>query len=192
MSDWLGRVVSGEPGFEREVVERFTDRLLAFARRQLPDRLRRRVDPEDVVQSVYKSFFRRLGDGQFAFEESHDVWRLLAAITFRKARNAVKFHTRNRRDVRRDLPLAPADDSAHLPAEPAAPEPTAADLATLYDCLERLLAGLPENYRAIVVRRLEGDSIEEIARHVGRSRRTVLRVLAHLPELAARQLDAAP
>ncbi len=66
-------MLTGEPDHERAVVDRYTQGLLEVARRQLPDRVRRRVDPEDVVQSVYRSFFRRLDAGKFAFEESHDV-----------------------------------------------------------------------------------------------------------------------
>lgn len=187
MSSWLARFQSAEPGYETEVVERYTLRLLELARRQLPERVRRRVDPEDIVQSVYRSFFRRLNDGQFNFDDSHDIWRLLAAITFRKSKNAVKFHHRQRRDVRRDVSL-PQDDAG--PGDPAFEEALGAeDVATLYDCLERLLAGLPENYREIVVMRLESQPIEVIARRVKRSRRTVLRVLAHVYELGARQVE---
>jgi RNA polymerase sigma-70 factor (ECF subfamily) len=184
VSNWFTRVLAGEPGSEHELVRRYTHRLVGLARRHLPERVRRRVDPEDVVQSVYRTFFRRLHDGQFAFEDSHDVWRLLAAMTYRKAQNASKFHQRDRRDVRRDQPLA--DDGAGE-AGPADPGP--ADVEVLFACLEQLLAGLPEHYRTIVIRRLEGDSIEQIAHQVQRSRRTVLRVLAHLHELAAKQLE---
>src|SRR5262249_41033317 len=139
-----------------------------------------------VVQSVYCSFFRRLNEGRFAFDDSHDVWRLLAAMTFHKARNLVQFHERERRDVRRDLPLPQATDSS-----PGCdlPEPREQDLAVLYDSLEQLLAGLPEQHRTILVRRLEGHSIEEVARQVRRSRRTVLRVLALVHKRAARQLE---
>jgi RNA polymerase sigma factor (sigma-70 family) len=185
VSNWFTRVLAGEAGSEVELVRRYTHRLVGLARRHLPERVRRRVDPEDVVQSVYRTFFRRLNDGQFAFEDSHDVWRLLAAMTYRKARNASKFHQRDRRDVRRDQPLA---EEADQPPD----EPGPADVETLFACLEQILAGLPEHYRTIVVRRLEGDSIEQIARQVQRSRRTVLRVLAHLHELAARQLESPP
>ena len=187
MSDWLARLMAAEPGFETEVVERYTRRLMEMARRQLPERVRRRVDPEDVVQSVYRSFFRRLNDGEFKFDESHDIWRLLAAITFRKSKNAVKFHHRRRRDVRRDVTL-PRDDAG--PGDPAFEASIdSEDVTALYGCLERLLAGLPENYRAIVVMRLEGTPIEAIAQRVKRSRRTVLRVLAHVHELGARQAE---
>lgn len=189
MSSWLERFSSSEPGFEADIVERYSVRLMALARRQLPQRVRRRVDPEDVVQSVYRSFFRRLNEGRFAFEESHDVWRLLAAMTFHKARNAVKFHQRERRDVRRDVPLArdvaPQQDAAIA----IAPVATDSDVSTMFEMLERLLDKLPENYRRIVVLRLDGSSIEQIAERVKRSRRTVLRVLAHLQELAAGELE---
>lgn len=188
MSDWLDQLYTRQPGFEAELVERYTRRLLGLARQQLPERLRARVDPEDVVQSVYRSFFRRLNEDRFSFEDSHDVWRLLATITFCKARNAIKHHQRQRRDVRRETPLESGDS---LPLSSRfEDEPGAEDLAVLVESLERLLAGLPELHRTIVVQRLEGDSIEQIARQVERSRRTVLRVLAHVQELGARALEA--
>ncbi len=187
MSTWLTRVLAGEAGSERELVERYTRRLLAFARRQLPAQVRRRVDPEDVVQSVYRSFFRRLHEGRFSFEESHDIWRLLAAMTFHKARNAVVFHQRERRDVRRELPLdADGRDDLHEPAQ------RSQDLDLLFECLEQLLTGLTDVHREIIVRRLEGEAIEAIARQVKRTRQTVSRILAHLQERAAQQLAAAP
>ena len=48
MSTWFRRIVAREPGFERDVVDRFTQRLLALARVQMPERVRQRVDPEDA------------------------------------------------------------------------------------------------------------------------------------------------
>lgn len=179
MANWLHDVLSGRPGAEGELVACYSRRLLELARRQLPLRVRQRVDPEDVVQSVYRSFFRRLNDGCFTFEESNDVWRLLATMTYHKARNAIKYHQRERRDVRREQSLPE-------PAEPAVPEAASAEhLEILFGHLERLLSHLTETQREVVVRRLEGDSIEQIAARVQRSRRTVLRVLAHIQDLAA-------
>jgi hypothetical protein len=55
-----------------------------------------------VLQSVYRSFFRRLADGEFQFDGPDDLWRLLATITFRKVMNARKFHLRERSDARRE------------------------------------------------------------------------------------------
>jgi RNA polymerase sigma-70 factor (ECF subfamily) len=185
MSTWLRRVLAHEPGFERELVERYTHRLLALAREQLPDRVRQRLDPEDVVQSVYLSFFDRLRQGRFAFEDSLDLWRLLAAIAYHKSRNAAVHHSRTRRDARRDRPL----DDADAPA-PAGEGPTPADVTELCDSLDRLIAGLPDHYRAIVLARLRGEPVAAIADQVRRSQRTVLRVLARVQELAAEQLEA--
>jgi RNA polymerase sigma factor (sigma-70 family) len=189
MTDWLAKFLSAEPGFEQQVVERYSERLMALARRHLPDRMRRRVDPEDVLQSVYRSFFRRLNDGRFSFEESHDVWRLLAAMTFHKTINAVKYHQRTRRDVRREISLQANDDSEAMNLAEVVPSDE--DITVLFQCLEKLIANLPENYREIVVQRLEGKRIEEIAQAVNRSRRTVIRVLGHLQDLAAKQLESA-
>jgi RNA polymerase sigma factor (sigma-70 family) len=188
MADWLAQMLSGEPDGEQEAFTRYAHRLLGLARRHLPERVRQRVDPEDIVQSVYRSFFRRVRDGQFRFEESDDVWRLLAAMTYHKACDAVRFHHRTRRDVRRDLPLQPGDEAAG--PNDAEPTPGPEDVAALYAALERLLAQLPDNYRTIVVRRLEGDSIQQIAGRVERTTRTVHRVLAHVQELAAQLLEA--
>lgn len=180
MTDILADLL-GSAGSEREVVRRYTRRLMALARRHLPEPVRRRLDPEDIVQSVYRSFFRRLQQGRFALADPDQLWRLLAAMTFHKARNASKFHQRRRRDARRDLALSgPGDD---------VPAPGPDDVDLLFESLQELLAGLPEGYRVIVSRRLEGQSIEAIATAVHRSQRTVLRVLAHVHELAARRAE---
>lgn len=181
MSEWLARILARQPGYEYELVDRYTQRLLELAGRELPKALRRRVDPEDIVQSVYRSFFRRLSAGQFHFSDSGDIWRLLATMAYCKARDATKFHLRGRRDLRRESPLEARID------EPTV-VPRCEDVDILFECLQQLLATLPLNHQTIVLRRLEGDSIEEIARHVQRSQRTVLRVLAHVQKLAVRQL----
>jgi RNA polymerase sigma-70 factor (ECF subfamily) len=182
MSTWLGRVLQKESGFEAELVARYSDRLLAFARRELTAFVRRRVDPEDVVQSVYRSFFNRLHQGQFAFEESHDLWRPLAAMTFHKTRNVVKFHLRERRDSRREQPLGQDDNLKDS-------SPDEHDLAALVNSLEKLVSKLSDTRREIVLRRLDGMPIQDIAAQVGCSRQTVYRVLPHVQEIAAQELE---
>jgi anti-sigma-K factor RskA len=192
MADWLDRMIGSEPGFEGELVDRYTERLLALAGRTLPERIRRRVDPEDVVQSVYRSFFQRLREGRFSFDESADVWRLLAALTFQKATQAARFHQRQRRDVRRETPLesgATGGDGAQtLPQRDPGPE----DLAILVEYLEQILERVPASYRDIVIHRLNGESIDEIAMKVKRSRRSVFRAMADLEKLAVSLLERQP
>ena len=43
--------------------------MLQLARRHISQRLASRVDPEDIVQSVFRTFFCRLKEGQFVFAE---------------------------------------------------------------------------------------------------------------------------
>ncbi|MCX7422328.1 MAG: sigma-70 family RNA polymerase sigma factor [Planctomycetia bacterium] len=167
---------------DAEVVRQYSQRLIAFARTRLPDDLARRVDPEDVVQSAYRSFFRRLNQGEFEFEGEHDLWQLLATITYCKTQNLVKHHHRQKRDARRDEPTPISNGLVDR-------EPGPEDVAMFYESLGKLLSELPDHYREFVLLRLEGYSIEEIAQRVQRSQRTVLRVLARLRKLGEAQLE---
>ena len=56
----LNRVRSDDSGAAEELFERYLQRLLALVRTRLPGKLARRVDPDDVVQSAYRSFFTGL------------------------------------------------------------------------------------------------------------------------------------
>ncbi|MCI0683249.1 MAG: sigma-70 family RNA polymerase sigma factor [Gemmataceae bacterium] len=185
MSVWIEGLLEGVADAERRVVDRYTDGLLKLARQQLPDRFRGRVDAEDIVQSVYRSFFGRLRDGQFKFEDSHDLWRLLIVMTYHKVSNTIKHHLRHRRDLRRER--TPAADEA-LPQ----PEPGPEDLAVLQDLLANMLEGLPDAYQRMVTLRLEGFSLEEIAARVNLSRRTIIRVLNKVEASAVERLELAP
>src|SRR5260370_222460 len=58
---WRG----GDEQAARELFERYADRLVALARRRLGQRMARRVDAEDRVQSVFRPFFARAKGGRF-------------------------------------------------------------------------------------------------------------------------------
>src|SRR5262245_50887646 len=75
---------NGDETAAAEIFERFTGRLIGLARSRLDQRLQGKVDPEDVLQSVYRSFFVRHRDGKFKLESWDNLWSLLAQITVRK------------------------------------------------------------------------------------------------------------
>src|SRR5207244_9396381 len=77
---------------------RYIDRLLVLARRRISQRLASRVDPEDIVQSVFRTFFGRLKDGQFVFADQDDLCKLLVRITLHKTLRQVAFHKAAKRD----------------------------------------------------------------------------------------------
>jgi hypothetical protein len=56
------------------------------------------VDGEDVVQSVFRTFFRQLRGGDSPWT-APALWRLLVAITLNKVRARVRRHMAARRDV---------------------------------------------------------------------------------------------
>src|SRR5436305_856841 len=73
----MGRLRAGEDAAAREVFDRFARRLVALARRRLDRRLAHRADPEDVVQSAFKSFFVRHREGTFRLGDWDGLWSLL-------------------------------------------------------------------------------------------------------------------
>src|SRR6266542_4997008 len=60
LSELVRRLRTGDDTLADELFQRYARRLIGLARTHLDSHLRQKVDPEDVVQSVYKSFFRRL------------------------------------------------------------------------------------------------------------------------------------
>jgi len=91
----------------REIWRLYSHRLRLLVRRRLDDRIRRREDEDDVLQSMYASFFTGQIQG-FAMPANHrELWRLLVRITVCKLINTAKHHTAARRDVRRESHLQP-------------------------------------------------------------------------------------
>ncbi len=185
-SVWLERIVERKDGFELDAVNRFSERLLLFAQRRLPEPLKRRVDAEDVVQSVFRSFFARHQDGNFRFSDAADVWRLLAAMTWKKLLLTIRHHSQQQRDFHRELPGAEAPRSVE--EQTFDPEPTPSMVAVMMELLAGIMGQLPETHQKILELRLENHSIPEIADRLQVSMRTVNRALKTVREIASEML----
>jgi RNA polymerase sigma-70 factor (ECF subfamily) len=137
-----------------------------------PD-VRRRTDAEDVVQSVYRSFFDRQKRGEFEIRDRDDLRALLARITLNKVRNAAIRERRQVRDARRERhdAGAGAEDSFGSPlAALEGREPTPEEAAMLEEDGARLVAAVAELIDALDERlqrvarwKLEGLTNREIA-----------------------------
>jgi RNA polymerase sigma-70 factor (ECF subfamily) len=165
------------------VFERFSRRLIGLARGHLNARLQTKVEPEDVVQSAYKSFFLRYGEGALAAEGWDGLWGLLTTITLRKCADRARFHRAERRDLARESPLATNytsgnSDGAGGPPwhEAAGREPTPDQAAVLAETVESLLRPLAADERTIVELSLQGCSTQEISEQTGRAERSVRRI----------------
>ena len=176
--NWFQDIVQLREGYDVEAVQRFSDRLLRLASSKLPEQLQRRVDPEDIVQSVFRSFFARHEAGKFQFEEVADIWRLLAAMTYHKVQHSIRHHGRQQRDVNREIP----NDKTAKPLADVAP--TASSIVMMMELLDQILETLSPAHREMVRMRLEGYSIEEISEKAKVSTRTVLRTLKLVRKVA--------
>lgn len=186
----LERVRIGDEQAAQELYDRYVHRLLALARQRMSHKLRRRVDAEDVVQSACRSFFVRAQHGRFTVKQSGDLWRLLVAITLNKLRMQAKLHRRKKRAMGREESVC-AGSCYGLAPERIADEPTPDEAAALAEEIELLMADLKPVEREILQLRLQAYTIDEIAEQVGRSERTVRRLLERLRgryENEARQL----
>ena len=169
----LAKVNAGDSVAETEIVDRYAEKIRQVATRRLDSRLSSKVSPEDVVQSVFRSFFRRNQEGEFQFENWGALWGLLATIAARKCARSRREFTAQKRNV--DLETNGA--SSFASAAQSSNEPSPDELAAVRDTVDWALSNMDEIHQQIILLRLSSYSTREIARLVGRTQRTVRRVL---------------
>lgn len=185
----MARLRDGDDDAATAIVGRFLRRLVALSSSQFEASIRHKADPEDVVQSAYKSFFARYGRGDFEFADWDGLWGMLAVITLRKCYRRRNYLLAGRRDAGRETsaPTTGGDPESRWEFIDRAPTPPEA--AMFAETVEGLLEGLGRAERDIVELSLQGYTTPEIAARLGRSRRTVQRVRerlkAHLRRLQA-------
>jgi RNA polymerase sigma-70 factor, ECF subfamily len=175
---WRG----GNADAAQQLFDRYVDRLVALARRRLSPALASRVDPEDIVQSVFRTFFLRLRDGRFHIEEQDGLCKLLMRITVNKTLRQVAFQKAAKRD-----PGQEAGQELAVPErlyELLDREPTPDEAVAFLDHLEHFLARLRPDHRRILELRLLGYNNEEIAKELNSYSRKIRRVLERVQELA--------
>ena len=171
-TEFLARLHNQDDAAAQELFVRFAHQLIALALRHIDAGLRHKVDPEDVVQSVYKSFFVRYGAGNLDVVNWNSLWGLLTLITVRKCAERAAYHRAERRDTAREV-SPPRGDEAAPPPEPFGREPTPLEAAVLSETVEQLFAGLDEEERPVLELSLQGYTTREISEQLGRAERTV-------------------
>jgi RNA polymerase sigma-70 factor (ECF subfamily) len=167
----LRRLQAGQEDAATQLYLRYARRLQALACKRCASDLACRVDPEDIVQSVFFSFFHGVSQGFYDIPTGQEAWGLLLVITLNKIRAMGNFHHAARRDVRRTPSVQ--SDLDKMPGKRS----NEASLSALRLVIQELLGELPEDHRQIVLLRIEEHQIDEIADRTHYSRRTVERVL---------------
>jgi RNA polymerase sigma-70 factor (ECF subfamily) len=168
----LRRYRRGEQDAATELYLRYAGRLRILADTRASPELKQRVDPEDIVQSVFRTFFRRADVGQYDAPTGDELWKLFLVIGLNKIRKVAAFHKAAKRDVRQTA-VGPGFDQAVAVSAGSDSEA----LHTLQLTIDELLAPLSESHRAIINLRAAGHEVAEIAARTGRSRRSVERIL---------------
>ena len=150
-----------------ELYSRYATRLLELAKKRTGVELSHRVDPEDVVQSVFRTFFRRAAEGSYQVPNGDTLWKLLMVIALNKIRSLADYHRADKRDVRRTQPILGVLSADHEQES----------LYVLQITIDELTSQLHESHQLMIRMRIEGYAVEEIATKVQRSKRTTERVL---------------
>jgi RNA polymerase sigma factor (sigma-70 family) len=186
VSDTAGTLVArwqgGDQQAATELFRRYVNRLTALARSRLSAELASHVDPEDVVQSVYRCFFANAREGRYEFERGGDLWQLLVAITLHKLQEQVRRNRRQKRSVQRQQNFGSEESLMGLQPGALAHEPSPVEAVALTEQLDQLMRTLEPLHRRILELRLQGRDVEEIAVATERTQRTVRRVLERIKQ----------
>ncbi len=169
----IDRARDGDNSALGRLINQFRPYLWTLARSQLDSAVNVRADPSDVVQQTCLEIHR-----DFHTFRGNDERELLAwfkQILHNNAANTIRDHVRaKKRSADKDQSIDDAAGRAsplrnQLEAEQSTPS---AELIRIEDeeQIRRLLEELPHDQReAVVLRHLEGRSLQQLATHFGRS-----------------------
>ena len=164
-ADLFRAAQAGDRAAFDKLVARTGDRLRATAKARIGSRLGEKLDPEDVVQETYVRAFCAIEKIAWQGAASFDAW--LRAIAENLILNAARRH-RQHQELRldADVPARGASEGRRLRRHER------------FDRLKASLAQLSEDHRKVVMlARIEGLKMEEIARRMNRSVSSVRNLL---------------
>src|SRR5262245_49559641 len=183
VSHWISLLQSGDPHAVEPLWERYFHRLIGLARVKLEGQPRRAADEEDVALSAFASFCRAAEAGRFPrLSDRDDLWRLLVTLTERKAWNMIRDERRQKRGggavTGESGVVGPSDSAPGGLDRLAGMEPTPEFAAQIAEQYRVLLGRLDDaELQFIAVRKMEGETVPEIAARLNCAPRSVERRL---------------
>lgn len=190
--DLIRRAQEHDEAAMTELLSRHAQRLLESVRAELGERLRMRLESQDVMQQVYLDALNNIN--RFVDQGHDSFFRWLHRIALNRICDADRkaFKTTKRAGELRAGDIAAADASVlnlldHLPVSMSGPV-TAADRQDRIKLLQQALEQLSEDHRRVLeLRYLKQLSVEETAERMERTERAVrslsVRALIRLREL---------
>ena len=162
-------------------LESYRSYLRLLAGLHLGPRLRRKIDPSDLVQLTLLKAHEAAGRCPVAEEAALAAW--LRQILARTMADEARRYSRGKRDAELERSLLAGLDESSARLEPwlAADHSTPSQQAIRHEQLLALgeaLESMPEDQRrAIELHHLQGDSLAEVAARMGRSEASVAGLL---------------
>ena len=177
-ADLLNRFQSGDRGAATEIYTRYAERLVQLAKKQSSEQLAARVDAEDIVQSVFRTFFRRASEGHYQLPHGDELWKLFLVISLNKIRKKSQYHHAMKRDVSRTQSIQDFHSSSDKSPE-----------EVLRITVDELVSMLPIEHQGVVRDRIHGYEIQEISVRNRLTRRTTERVLQNFRQRLEKELE---
>lgn len=190
-TDLIGRWRDGDQLAASALYQRYVERLSGVVTAQLSQKFKSRMDADDVLQSSCRSFFRRVQDGQFEFDQDDDVWKLLVTITLNKLRNQIRKHSAAKRDAGQESRPSDNDRPDDYFVQKLASTPEPVEAFAFSETIESIADRLSPQHALMLVQRLEGHSQQEIADSFGTSDRSIRRMLDDIKEFINREVASA-
>ena len=165
--------------------------------RQLPSRLRRHADEDDLANSVMKSFFRGVAAERFPrLEDDNDLWQILGMLTRQKLAKYIRSVSAQKRgsgNVRgNSVFVGQHDRNAGFDTMPSQSKDGLEEFTQL-ESMRTYLQMLPnDGLREIALLKLEGYENHEIAVQQKTSVRTIGRRLQTIRECWSGLFNSSP
>ena len=189
MTDDRDLVINYQAGSEsaaRDLFDKYCERLMKLAKRRIGQRMASRFDPEDVIQSAFRTFFTRVKNDEFTFEQEDDLFKLLVRLTVRKTLRRIEHHNAAKRNP--NLEAAQRTDDVEPFSLLAGHNVTPDMEVALIDEFQQLIGQLPELDRQVLELKVQGYTTVEIAEKLGSYERKIRRVLERIEKLSKGEL----
>lgn len=190
VSHWIDLVKAGNSAAANQIWHHYFDRLVRAVRARLYGQNRAASDEEDIVLSVFDSFYNAAENGRFPdLSDRDDLWRLLLRMSARKVVDKRRHDMRQRRGGSvKHVSLSGGGEDGVL-IEAIGDEPSPEMVLMMQESVESFFSHLGVGQlRELAGAKLEGYSNTELAQRFGCSERTIERRLHLIREKCQQEL----
>jgi len=192
ISHWISQIKNGDSIAANRIWKLYFDQLVRSVRQRLYGQNRAVSDEEDIVLSVFDSFYAAAEKGRFPdLSDRDDLWRLLLTMSARKIVDKRRHDNRQRRGGNVAVHSLNGDAEDSVIIEAIGDEPSPEMVLMMQESVEQLFFHLGVGQlQDLAGAKLEGYSNAEIAERLGCSERTIERRLHLIREKLQQEVIA--